>query len=284
MAITLLDGAYGTALMAKVNARGIDEHDPVWSFNMKYPDVVAELAKEYQEAGSEIVQANTFTANRHSVGHFSDYKVADVVTEGVRLAKDAVKGTNCKVSMDVGALSFLLKPYGTLSAEECEEIFREQIEPGVKAGADLIFLETFMDLAMMEIAANVALSYDLPVFCSMTFEKRRRTIMGNSVKQVINKLVPMGISALGMNCSMGPVDSIEVIKEYHELTDIPLIFKPNSGKPIISADGTTTQPYTAQQFVEEVRPVLDYVSYVGGCCGSDVSYIKALRAEIDSRK
>lgn len=284
MAVTLLDGAYGTALMAKINARGIEDHDPVWAFNLRYPDVVSELAAEYAAAGSEIVQANTFTANRHSVGHFSDYQVADVVREGVLLAKEGVKGTGAKVSVDVGALSMLLKPYGTLTAEECEAIYREQIEPGVKAGADLIFLETFIDLSMMEIAAKAALSYGVPVFCSMTFEKRRRTIMGNSVRQIVKTLEPLGIAAVGMNCSMGPAESLEVIREYHEMTSLPLIFKPNSGKPIVAADGSMTQPYTAEQFVEEVRPALDFVSYVGGCCGSDVSYIRALRREIDSRR
>lgn len=283
MAALLLDGAVGTALMAKINARGIEEHDPVWAFNMRYPEVVRELAAEYQQAGADIIQANTFTANRQSVGHFSNYAVTDVVREAMILAKDAVKGTSTKVAAAAGALSTLLKPYGTLTPEECDAIYMEQLEPAIKEGADCIFLLTFMDLAMMKIAAQAALRFGVPVYCSMTFEKRRRTIMGNTVKQVVDTLGPLGVSGVGMNCSLGPAESMEVIREYRELTDMPLFFKPNSGKPVVSSDGTTTQPYTAERFAEEVSPALDFVSFVGGCCGTDVAYTRALRQAIDSR-
>ena len=97
--ITLLDGAVGTSLYAKAAAHGIEEHDPVWVFNLRYPDLVQELCRDYQAAGSTYIMANTFTANRQSVSHFSNYAVADVVTAGVQLARDALQGTGAKVGL-----------------------------------------------------------------------------------------------------------------------------------------------------------------------------------------
>lgn len=112
--ITLLDGAVGTSLYAKAAAHGIEEHDPVWVFNLRYPDLVQELCRDYHDAGSTYIMANTFTANRQSVSHFSNYAVADVVTAGVQLARDALQGTGAKVGLAVGALAQLMKPFGPL--------------------------------------------------------------------------------------------------------------------------------------------------------------------------
>lgn len=113
--ITLLDGAVGTSLYAKAAAHGIEEHDPVWVFNLRYPDLVQELCRDYHDAGSTYIMANTFTANRQSVSHFSNYAVADVVTAGVQLARDALQGTGAKVGLAVGALAQLMKPFGPRS-------------------------------------------------------------------------------------------------------------------------------------------------------------------------
>lgn len=84
-----------------------------------------------------------------------------------------------------------------------------------------------------------------------------------------------------MNCSLGPEESLEVIEEYHKLTALPLMFKTNSGKPILDENGNTTQPYTPQQFADDIVPALSYVDYIGGCCGCDASYIRALRDKLD---
>lgn len=279
--ITLLDGAVGTSLYAKAAAHGIEEHDPVWVFNLRYPDLVQELCRDYHDAGSTYIMANTFTANRQSVSHFSNYAVADVVTAGVQLARDALQGTGAKVGLAVGALAQLMKPFGPLEPAEAASIFREQIEPGVRAGANYILLQTFFDLSMMEVAAKIAVEYGIPVYCMMTFEKRRRTIMGNTVKQIIDTLTPLGIQGIGMNCSLGPEESLEVIEEYHKLMALPLMFKPNSGKPILDENGNTTQPYTPRQFADDIVPALSYVDYIGGCCGCDASYIRALRDKLD---
>ena len=274
--IVLMDGAMGTGLWAMAEARGL-EKKPVWMYNVEQPDMVIALTREYMAAGSQVVQANTFGANRPSVERSSSYSVSDVVSCGVRLAKEAVAGTDVRVALSIGPLSEMMEPFGDLTEEEVEEIYEEQIGAGARAGADLVALETFMDVEMMRVAATVAKRYGIPVLCSMTFDKRGRTMMGNTVGRVIDELEPLGIDAIGMNCSLGPAEALSVIRSFSEGTELPLIFKPNAGLPQLAEDGTTVSDYDAAAFVREVLPALEYrVKYLGGCCGTDPSYIRAL--------
>ena len=274
--ITLLDGAVGTSLWSIAEAHGVPKV-PVWKYNIEHPEFVEELTKKYLEAGSEIILANTFGANGPSVKYSSGYSVEEVVTAGVKITKKALEGTGVKTSMAVGPLSQILEPYGDLEEDECRAIYEEMIGAGVRAGCDMILVQTFMDLAMMKIAAKVAKSYGLPVFCCMTFEKAGKTMFGNSVEDTIEELTPLGIDAIGLNCSLGPDLALPIIKEFSEKTDLPIVFKPNAGKPILAADGTTSTAYSAEQFAKDIEPALKYVSYIGGCCGSDPTYIKEIK-------
>jgi len=271
--ITLLDGAVGTTLWGIAEAHGVGKV-PVWRYNIEHPEFVEELTQKYIDAGSQIILANTFGANGPSVRHSSDYDPAQVVKAGVEITKKVTAGTGIKTCLSVGPLTEILEPYGDLEEDECRRIYDEMIKAGVEAGCDLIMIQTFMDLAMMKIAAEVAKTYGLPVFCCMTFEKIGKTMFGNSVKDTIDTLVPLGIDAIGLNCSLGPDLALPIIKEFAENTDLPIIFKPNAGKPILSSDGTTTTAYSAEQFAKDIEPALEYVIYIGGCCGSDSSYIK----------
>ena len=151
------------------------------------------------------------------------------------------------------------------------------LDAGVGAGADIILIQTFMDLEMMRVATVEAKKYELPVFCSMTFEKNGKTMFGNSVEDTIETLAPLGIDAIGLNCSLGPDLALPIIKEFAEKTDLPVLFKPNAGKPSSSKDGSTEVAYSAVQFAEDVKPALEYVSYIGGCCGTDDEYIKEIK-------
>ena len=275
--IILLDGAGGTCLWNLAESLGCTK-DPVWKYNMEHPDIVKQVAADYVAAGSQIILANTFGANGPAVKRSSDYSVEDVVRAGVRLAKEAAFGTDVKVALDIGPLTVLMEPYGDLTEEEAEEIFREQIGAGMKEQPDLILLETFLDLEMLKVAARVAKSYDVPVFCTMTFEGRGRTMMGNRVEDIAEELEELGVDAVGLNCSQGPETAIPVILEFAEHTDLPLIFKPNAGKPVLAEDGSVISPYDAAAFVRDVEPALDKVTYLGGCCGSSPDYIRALKA------
>ena len=277
--ITLMDGAVGTSLWAKAEANGIKK-DPVWRYNIEHPELVAELAREYAEAGAEIVLANTFGANGPAVKRSSTYTAPEVVSAGVRVAKEALRGTGAKVALSAGPLTALMEPYGDLTEEEAGEIFFEMLAAGAKEGPDIILLQTFMDLAMLRVAAVEAKKFGIPVFCCLTFERRGKTMMGNSVEDMIEELEPVGVDALGMNCSLGPDLAVPVIREFVGKTSLPLIFKPNAGKPILAADGTTATAYSAKVFADDVMPALDFVDYVGGCCGSDPSYIRELAARM----
>ena len=277
----LLDGAVGTSLWELAEANGV-EKVPVWRYNLEHPEFVRTLCRRYADAGAQIILANTFGANGPSVKRASDTSAAEVVAAGVRIAKEALAGTGRKVAVSAGPLTQLVEPWGDMSVQEAQAIYEEQIGAGVDAGADLILLQTFIDLHLMEIATRVAVRYGLPVFCAMTFEKVGKTMFGNSVQDVIDALTPLGVAAVGMNCSLGPDLALPVIREFAEKTDLPLVFKPNAGKPILAADGSTVADYDAETFVREVAPALAFVDYIGGCCGSNPEYIRLLKQRIDA--
>ena len=279
--ITVLDGAVGTCLWEKADRHGFPK-DPVWKYNIDHPEIVKELAEEYLEAGAQIIQANTFGANRLAVSRFPGYDTKEVVRAGVRIVKEVTRGTDVKCSLDIGPLTMLLEPYGDLEEDECREIFEEMIDAGMEEGPDMIFLETFMDVEMMRIAAEAAKRYEIPVVCSMTFEKVGKTMFGNSVEDVIETLSPLHVDALGLNCSLGPDLAVPVIREFAEKTALPLVFKPNAGKPIMNETGAQGFDYSAETFAKELVPAFAYASYIGGCCGSDPSYIREIRKQLNA--
>lgn len=265
--IILLDGSAGTALWAMAENAGVEKKS-VWIYNMEHPEFVYDLHCRYIEAGSEFIQANTFSINRDSVARESKYSVSEVVTRAIQIAKKAVENTNVKVYASFGPLLSLMEPYGKLTALEVDEIYSELTRSAVYAGVDLIVLETFMDVRMAKIAACAAKRFEIPVICSMTFEKRHRTMMGDTIKYIVDTLEPLGIHGIGMNCSKGPVEALEIIKEFSTYTKLPLYYKPNSG---------IGENYNAHQFASEILPALPYISYVGGCCGCDENYIKEIK-------
>lgn len=276
--IFLLDGANGTCLWAKTDDKG-----PVWRYNKLFPDKVRELADEFITAGSDFVLSNTFSANRPSVEPF-DFTVEEIVREGVILAKDAAKD-RAKVLLDIGPLTGLLIPFGKIAKEEARECFREMIKYGMMERPDGIILETFMDLEMLKIACEEAVKYDVPLLCSMSFTKYNpkkggRTMFGNTPKQIAEALAQFRPEAIGLNCSEGPEETLPIIKEFSEVTDIPLIYKPNAGKPKV--EGGSELDYN--EFAEDVSraAAVPGVKYIGGCCGSSPLYIKALADKLET--
>ncbi len=281
--ITILDGAQGTRLWQLAAEQGFDR-EPVWKYNITHPEIVAQVCREYAEAGSEIICANTFGANRLSVEKENGFTVPQVVEAAVGIARDALAGTGVQTALDIGPLSVLMEPYGDLEEDEAEEIFAEMLAAGASAGAELIFFETFLDMEMMRVGVQAAqtLPRAIPVVCSMSFEKSGRTMMGNSVEDVAELLAPMGVAGLGMNCSLGPDLSLPMIRRFADCTDLPLFFKPNAGMPSTAPDGTTVYDLGAEQFAAEVAPVLEIpnLRWLGGCCGTDAAYIRQLKAMV----
>ncbi len=276
--IYLLDGANGTCLWAKTGDKG-----PVWRYNKLFPDKVKELACEFIDAGSDFVLSNTFSANKPSVDPY-DFSVEEIVREGVILAKDAA-GNRAKVLLDIGPLTGLLIPFGKIAREEARDYFSEMIKYGMMEHPDGIFLETFMDLEMLKIAAEEARQYDVPLLLSMSFTKYNpkkggRTMFGNNPKQIAETLAPFRPEAIGLNCSEGPEETLPIIKEFSEVTDIPLIYKPNAGMPKV--EGGSEVDY--DDFAREVSKAADVpgVKYIGGCCGSSPAYIRALADKLEN--
>ena len=276
--IYLLDGANGTCLWAKTSDNG-----PVWRYNKMFPDKVVELAGEFIDAGSDFVLSNTFSANRPSVEPF-DFNVEEIIREGIILAKEAAKD-RAKVLFDIGPLTGLLIPFGKIAKEEAREIFAEMVKYGMLERPDGIILETFMDLEMLKIACEEAVKYDVPLLCSMSFTKYHakkggRTMFGNTPAQISKELAPFKPEAIGLNCSEGPEETLPIIKEFSEATDIPLIYKPNAGMPKV--EGGSEVDYS--DFAEEVSKaaLVPGVKYIGGCCGSSPLYIKALADKLST--
>jgi len=271
--IVLLDGAVGTSLWEKAADRVA-----VWRYNIENPAIVKELAAEYLDAGSRIILANTFGANRYAVGK-TDYSVQEIVSTGVRLARETI-GDRAKVALAVGPLPLLMEPYGDLTEEDAYAAFDEQISAGAAEKPDVIVLQTFMDADMMHIAAEAAAKHNLPIFSMLTFTEVGKTIMGHSVERFVDTMKDIPLAGIGINCSLGPDKAVPVIASFRKYTDLPLVFKPNAGKPILQ-DGEEKVQYDVDTFVEDILPALDFdVKYIGGCCGSNASYVRALRKRI----
>ncbi len=263
--ITMLDGAIGSILMEFCK-------EGVFSCNINHPEKVIELHKRYINAGSDIIFTNTFCANRTMIGK---YQLDEVISKGIELARQATEGTNVKVALDIGPLAERLEPCGDLKAQECAEIYREIIESAKDNLPDFVVLETFIDLEMLKIAASEACKLGVPMFCSMSFTEVGKTIMGNSVEDMVNAMKQYNVVAIGLNCSMEPKQSLPVAKMFKNYTDLPLFFKPNAGKPQFSKDGILYED--EHDFAKEMSPAFEFPNaFIGGCCGTEPQYIKKL--------
>jgi len=261
----LLDGAFGTCLWAEAEKRGI-EKTSTWRYNLEHPKLVEEIISSYEKAGSQIIYSNTFVATRPSFKqeHAED-KLEAVIKAGIRLVRES---SNAKVAYSVGQLSGLMEPYGTITEKDAEDAYTEVIEIACSENPDYIVLETFMDLDMLYIAAKVAAKTRIPFICSMSFADSKKTILGISPKDMIDRLSELKPYAVGLNCSVGPSSACSIIDEFKDNTNIPLLVKPNS------AD------LNAKDFAKALSPCLDKVMFAGSCCGSSPEYIMELKSLI----
>lgn len=235
------------------------------------PEGVTAIHRAYVEAGSQIVYANTFGANRYKL-EGSGYTAAELIPAAVACARAACGGTGARVGLDVGPIGQLLEPYGTLSFEEAYDIYREVMLAGAAAGADLIALETMTDLYEVKAAVLAAKeNTTLPVFATMTFEENGRTFTGCTVEAMAAVLEGLGVDAVGMNCSLGPRELYPIAERLCAVTALPVIVKANAGLP---DPATGAYNITAEEFAEEmVRFAALGVRYLGGCCGTDPAFI-----------
>lgn len=271
---TLLDGAMGTMLQAA--GMPVGQLPELW--NIQHPEIVTRIQRAYVEAGSRVIFANTFGANRHKLSG-SGYDVEAVISAGIRAAREAAGDEPVRVALDVGPIGQLLEPLGTLSFAEAYDIFREMVTAGQRAGADLIVLETMPDLYEAKAAVLAAKEHtNLPVWVTMTFEATGRTFVGVTVPAMAMTLTGLGVDALGFNCSLGPKELLPMVEELAHWTNLPLILKPNAGLPDPSTGAYTITP---EEFAEEmVQAAKLGVTIMGGCCGTTPDFIKALGSRL----
>lgn len=269
--ITLLDGGFGTMLQKQGVRLG---HNPAL-LCLEQPEAVTAIHRMYVEAGSQIIYANTFSANAlklEGTGH----TVEEVISVAVGCAKDAVRGTGARVALDIGPLGQLMRPMGSLTFDRCYALFREMCVSGANAGADLIAIETMMDLAEARCAVLAAKeSTDLPVLVTMTFEESGRTFLGCDAGAAAMVLEGVGADAVGINCSLGPDKMLPVLRRMAAHTNLPLAVKLNAGLPDPQTGEYSLSP---EEYVRLLKPYFELpVAFVGGCCGTSPAYIKAIK-------
>ena len=245
------------------------------------PDVVRGIQRRYVDAGTRILLANTFCANAHKLAG-TGYTVEEVIQASVEVALSACEGTDAIAALDIGPIGELLEPLGTLSFDEAYELFAQMIRAGVRSGAQAVFFETFSDLN--EIRAGVLAAKelcDLPVYASMTFEQSGRTFLGVRAQSAAMALSALGVDAVGVNCSLGPVEVAPILRDMRRVTDLPLILKPNAGLP---DPATGVYHTTPQAFAKACAELTDIGAvYIGGCCGTTPEFIAALDETLGQR-
>lgn len=277
----LMDGAMGSALFEKGLPLGAHPEN----YNLIQPDWIKEIHKEHLRAGSEIITANTFGANPLKFDN-----CAEIIESAIVIARKAIEEYRFEtdemkaiyIALDIGPLGTLLAPLGALSFDDAYDAFKKVVNIGVKAGYDLILLETFTDLyeAKCGILAAVENS-ELPVVCTMSFEENGRTFFGTSVESMATTLEGLGVSAIGFNCSSGSKEMLPLVEKLKSVTAKPIFLQPNAGMPKIIQSITVYDTNFDEYYENAVQFLAAGVSAIGGCCGTTGTHISKLRDAID---
>ena len=282
----LADGAMGTML----HTRGVSFAKCFDELNLTNPAAVADIHREYIEAGAQLIITNTFGANQFKLGkHGLRNKLIEINCAGVELAKRAIAASfkdNVLVAGDIGPLGVRIAPYGRVQPEEACTAFAEQIKALADAGVDLIVIETMSDLTeILEAIKAAKQTCDLPVIASVTFTRDDRTLLGDDPTKVAHKLKDAGADVLGVNCSGGPSQLLRILKQMkHAVPDRSAKFwvKPNAGWPE-QVGGRIMYPADADYFGEYALSFREAgANIVGGCCGTTPQHIAAMKKALES--
>ena len=279
--VLLADGAWGTEFFK----RGLMQGCPPDQWNLDHPEIVREITREYMEAGADIVLTNTFGANRFRLEpHGLSSRVREINTTAAGLAREVVGGS-VLVAGDIGPCARFIA-LGEVTVNELHGVFAEQADALGKAGVDWIVVESMTDAEEMAVAVRAAVeTTGLPVVASMTYNKTSkgyRTMMGNTPEECVRKATESGASLIGANCGSGIEDYVPLAPVLRELTALPLWVKANAGIPQIIG-GKVAYPLTAEQYASYAPAlVANGVDVIGGCCGTDPFFIRALASQISS--
>jgi len=276
--VVLLDGATGSQLRRRGMPVGVCTE--LWAY--EHPQTIVELQRAYVDAGSDIIYAPTFSANRMGLEmHGAADRLEEINAGLVKLARRAAGG-KALVAGDFATTGKPLEPVGTLSYQALMEVYREQIEVVVTAGVDLLGAETMLSIdecaCFLEAARSVC---DLPVMCTLTLEADGHLLFGGNIVEAVETLQALGASAVGLNCSVGPDQLEAVVASMKAVATVPVIAKPNAGMPVMDEKGYAHYSMTPEQFAAAMRRLVDAgADIIGGCCGTGPEYIELLARQI----
>lgn len=276
--ILYLDGATGSNLVKAGMPSGVCPEQWI----LEHRDVMLKLQKDYVQAGTNILYAPTFTANRIKLSEYHlEKNMSAMIHELVAISREAATsspGHTVLVAGDLTMTGEQLKPMGKMELEDLIDIYKEQILSMVDAGVDLLVVETMMSLAETRAALIAAKEVcDLPVIATLTFEADGRTLFGTDAKTAAIVLESLGASAIGANCSTGPAQMESIISDMVTHTRIPVIAKPNAGLPFLDENGNTCYNMEAEEFAEEMDILVNAgAAILGGCCGTTPEFIRQI--------
>ena len=275
--IVLLDGGMGSCLIKEGMPQGVCPE--AWMIDN--PQIQISIQSAYANAGADIIYAPTFTANRPKLAeHGLENRLEEINIGLVDNARKAVANADHKVFIagDMTMTGIMLKPMGPMEFEELIDIYKEQVNALIKGGVDLFIVETMMSVQETR-ACVIAIkeSCELPIMATLTFESDGRTLLGTDARTAAITLASLGVDAIGTNCSTGPKDMSANVRAMREVVDIPIIAKPNAGIPRLDDNGDTVYDNTPENFANEMQDIIDAgATIIGGCCGTNPDYIKAV--------
>ena len=276
--VLFFDGGTGTVLQGM----GLLPGESCENWNITNPEKIAKLHEDYLLAGSDIIKTNTFGANPIKTENY-----AELIKAALKIANAAREKVNKNsfIAFDIGPLGKMIKPLGDLSFEDAVDAFKKSIEIGAKCGADLILIETMSDLCEAKAAVIAAKeTSDLPIFLSFAYDENEKLLTGATPECVGVTFDSLGISAIGVNCSLGPRQMKPIIKRLMSVTNLPIIVNPNAGIPYVSGLKTVF-PVGEDEYLSEMLEIRDMgASILGGCCGTTPKYIEKLTGAVKDRK
>ena len=264
--ITYCDGGAGTLLQSW----GLSAGEYPESWNITKPEKIIEMHRQYLEAGADIITACTFGANR-----FKFDNLEEIITAAINNAKTACEGYDAYVALDIGSTGKMLEPLGDLPFEKAVDIYSEIVGIGAKAGADLVLIETMNDSLDAKAAVLASKeSCDLPVFVTCVYDEEKKLMTGANPAAMIAMLEGLGADAIGMNCSLGPKQMLEIVPEFAKYAGVPIIVNPNAGLPR-SENGKTVFDIDADKFSDIMCEIVrSGATIIGGCCGTTPEHIR----------
>ena len=276
--VVVFDGGVGTYLYEK----GIYVNTCFDELNLTNPDLVMEVHRDYVSAGADVIETNTFGANRFKLApHGLETKVYELNLTGARLAKRAA-GTNALVAGSVGPLGVQIEPLGKMSFDEAKDAFTDQVRGLLDGGVDLLIFETFVLVAELQQALRAAreLNAEIPIVAQVTMNDDGNLLSGATLGSFVEGMAGYAVDAIGMNCSVGPRAMLEALEELKTLTTLPISVQPNAGVPQ-NVGGRNTYMTSPEYMAEYAKRFIQTgAAIVGGCCGTNPNHIRAIRRAV----